>query len=315
VPSERYHGLRLLACGAFTAVLASSTQALAARPLELKYAAPAPCPSRAAFEAGVLKRAGAARRNRSPLVAQVEVARAAFGLRGTVSIQGDAAATVREVRAERCEDVTSALALILAILLNPEGANAPTAPRTRAPPARRAAPRWLALGGLELAGQGAIAPRVMFGPRFFIGIAQRESGALLSSARLSGYMARSGTVDGPQAQSSAAFRLDSLRLDACAIEFSWSNLAFEPCLFVESGVLAATGSANGQAQTKHLFWAAAGPLLRGSLAVWKPLVLEAELGAALSTPSSRYSFVNDPAFYQSARLGITAGLGAGVHFP
>lgn len=312
---------RWLAAAAFSALVCCANGAHAAEALIVRYVAPDECPSRESFREDVLARAGSARKQAPALAVRVRIVPGSDGLRGTLVIGGPSRAqTIREVRGDDCQDVASALALIVAILLNPDGQQHDRT-EARDPRSERRAPppsvwrQWTLLAGSQLAFQTGIAPRALIGPRWFAGIARRQSGSLLSSARLSVYGGRSRSVDGPMPATSAAFELDSLRVDGCLVELSAAALSVEPCVLLEGGTLHATGTTSRGSVRETLSWAATGTVLRGRWRLWRALAVELELGATLPLTSTRYSFAGEADFYDDRSLGLSGGLGLGVYFP
>lgn len=253
------------------------------------------------------------------------------GFRGTVWIRSTSGGvTERAVRAERCDEVASALALIVAILLNPEArpqrekrVALQGEPRPQPTPVRSSergkarALRLSAVGGMHLGIQGGVAPRVVIGPRWFVGLARRTDDLLTvaSSIRVSAYTGRSATARGPIARTSAAFELDSLRADGCAFRLASGGFSIEPCLLFELGRLDATGVAHGRSQAKERSWTAAGALLRGEWTAWKRLVAGVDLGGVVPLRSTRYAFAGDQTFYETPWLGFTGAIGFGMRFP
>jgi hypothetical protein len=253
----------------------------------------------------------------------------------------------RELRALRCEEVVEALALVVAILIDPNAdtrpiseANTPPAvapqppvaappppPTAESPPPElrqlpkrehppvpaRSGPTYRFIAGAHAAAEGAAAPELTLGPRVFFGIEVNGAWPWPSSLRLSGARLFSRRLRDDVG--SAKLTLDLGRLDVCFLRLSKGRLALAPCVGADVGVLRVDGSHPRGGHDHRLVWAAAGALGRGSLSLSDRFVGEVEIGADIPLVQYRYAFEGRPPIFKSARVGMHLGVGLGVHFP
>jgi hypothetical protein len=259
-------------------------------------------------------------------------------------------AVERELRAERCEEVVEALALVVAILIDPNADTRPItvasaqpavaaaapdpAPATppvptpkdpppkRPPPPKPARPPEPAhppgpgfrfIAGAHAAAEGGAAPELMLGPRVFFGMDVHGDGPWPSSLRLSGARLFSRRLR--DQAGSAKLTLDLARLDACFVRVHEGRLALEPCVGGAVGALRVDGSHPLGGRDHLLVWADAGALVRASVMVVDRIVGEVEIGADVPLVQYRYAFEGRPAVFKTARVGMHLGLGLGVRFP
>jgi len=320
----------LLVVAMFSARIAEA-EPRAAHPA-LSYRAPSHCPSAEAFARQVGARTAVWARGSSGTSVRVEIERAGEALTGRMTLVRDGRVTDREVHAEHCPDVVAALALIVAILLDPDAdtrpllqvAPAPPGPAVPGPaaplPARPApvatappAHRWVLAGGVELALESAAAQNLVIGPRWFAGFSRGPRGAWPSSFRFSASSLQSAErLDGVVA---SAFQLRSLRADVCAVELQRANLKLEPCAFLEAGRLVAIARGPSGSDARNVDWLAGGGFLRGSWTNFDVLVLQAELGAVLPLRRYVFRFDEEHVIHETPILGMSAGFGVGVCFP
>jgi hypothetical protein len=317
-----------LAAGVLASVSPSSSSAASpARQPALTYHAPPECPNAEAFTALVASRTASWSESVVSLSVDVEIVATKSEARGKIVIRRNRRVTVREVQAEHCGDVVTALALIVAILIDPdadtrpipEPSKSPSADATSEPtaaPLRSSTGRDLRVSaGAQLGFASGIAPQLVLGTRWVAALDVGESSAWPSSLRLSLTRARTGTISADERGASAAFEIDTVRLDACALRLARSELRLEPCLLVEGGALHADGHHPAQSRSRNLPWGGVGALLRGVWTVWDALGLEAELGALFPLWRYRFNFEESLPIYETPLLGLTGGLGAAVRFP
>jgi hypothetical protein len=270
------------------------------------------------------------------------------GVLGRASLVISGNSVQRELRAERCEEVVEALALVVAILIDPNADTRPIAvasgpptvsapdpapvtpsatapqkppprrpqrPKPVAPPKPTGAPTpgYRFIAGAQAAAEGAVAPELTLGPRVFFGVDVPGEWPWPSSLRLSGarlFSRRLRDADG-----SAKLTLDLARLDACFVRLEEGRLALEPCVGAEAGVLRVDGSHPLGGRDHQLAWAAAGALARASVRLLDPLAGEVEIGVDVPLVQYRYAFEGRPAVFKTARVGMHLGAGLGVRFP
>ncbi|HEY3496701.1 MAG TPA: hypothetical protein VGK73_18505 [Polyangiaceae bacterium] len=320
-------GFRAVACSSIALLaLARATPVLAEErpesPLSA-YRVPAGCPTAGVFSEQVGARTPLWRRAEG-LSVVVDVRAAPEGTIGHVSLERDGRATEREITASSCDEAVQALALIVAILIDPLAATGPVF-AVPAPPATpvepvspvspRAERRWFVLAGTELAFEGGIAPGLSPGIRVSAAAFRRSPASIVSSLRLSAFRFASGTVPAAGG-ASAAFELTGGRLEACSFGFASWPLRVVPCLFGELGALAASGTHPERSHSETVFWAAAGPAVRASAELANVLYVELEAGAVLPLVAYDFGFEGEPVpAHETPVIAGEFSAGLGVRFP
>lgn len=288
--------LALLAALALTAARAGADPL----PLRVDYQADAGCPGADVFLDEIRWRTSLARlaaEGEEALPVRARIERRGGHRTGRLSLGKGKERIEREIGAESCDEVVSALALVTALAVDPRASTArrppalppppppPPPPRTLPPPPpplpRRLPPPQLLADPLPAAppppgpapappwtvgGRAPVAlgvtPRALFGGGVF---AERPfAGALGASIRLSGELAGTGSVDVDGA--GVSFLRGLARVEGCALRLRpapW--LTASPCLGVEGGVLHGKGATGGtitHANEATVPWAGASLLPR-----------------------------------------------------
>ncbi len=291
---------------------------------ELDYRAPAGCPASAEFSDEIARRTPEWAARRAELVVAVEITAGANGFAGRVRLERARRETLRELHAASCSELVQALALIVAILIDPHADVTPSPARRSEPvtepveppervPARTASPALFFVAGPELALQTGVSPGIALGERLYVALG-REGAVWASSARLAVTRLRG---DGVSAESAAAanFELVGARLEVGVIRFEWESFAFEPGFLFELGRLRAEGRHPLGAVTRERLWASAGVNARPQVTLAGRLVLGLALGAHLPLVRYRFAFIDENTLYQNEALGLDAALTLGVRFP
>jgi hypothetical protein len=316
---------------------------------EVAYTAVGGCPTAETFSQQIAARTPMFREHAAEHALRVQiVSDPDGGVIGRASLVLSGNVVERELRALRCEEVVEALALVVAILIDPNAdtrpiseastppAVAPQPPVAAPPPpptaenppperrqlpkperspmpARSPGPTYRFIAGAHAAAEGAAAPELTLGPRVFLGIEGNGAWPWPSSLRLSGARLFSRRLRDDVG--SAKLTLDLGRLDVCFVRLAKGRLALEPCVGADVGVLRVDGSHPRGGHDHRLVWAAAGALGRGSLAMSDRFVGEVEIGADVPLVQYRYAFEGRQPVFKSARVGVHLGIGLGVHFP
>ncbi|WP_437597485.1 hypothetical protein WMF28_33045 [Sorangium sp. So ce590] len=336
-----------------SAVLAGGAVARAqptAAPLRIEYRAEAGCPTEADFRARVsarLRRALGEADAASAYVVTLEKLDGRFA--GRLGVRGaDGTASDRDVAGDTCDDVVAALAVVTALAIDAQRADAPAAVaapvaaasastaaapprpagsglarppappppagsgRTR-PPAPAPAPdvaTHLTLGAQFLLGERIGAPS--FGARIFaeppVGAMDRGVGPLRFGAGLE------AASDIPAAGGSASFLLVALAADACPLGATVGALHLAPCARVEGGLLAASRRGVAPVRSATRGWLALALPVRARLPLWGPFVLDVEAGV-------RMPLLRDGILAQGADavarppLDVVSALGLGLTIP
>jgi hypothetical protein len=340
----------LLVAGFF---FAAGVQAETNGPGVFEYTAPAGCPPGEAFSQQVAARTPVFREHGAEHAVRVEIVNEPEGVLGRASLVLSGHAAERELRAARCEEVVEALALVVAILIDPNADTrpialpaappgeptpdptpAPTAPAVTASP-RPAPPgpapkperssvpqkprvrpveRWYRfVAGAHAAAEGAVAPELTLGPRLFFGADLHRSLPWPTSLRLSGARLFSRTLR--DGGGTARLVLDAGRIDTCWLRLGEGHLVLEPCAGFDVGVVRVEGEHPLGGNDHTLFWADIGALVRASVGFLDRFVGEVDIGVDIPLVQYRYSFRGQAPLFQSARVGMHLGAGLGVRFP
>lgn len=247
-------------------------------------------------------------------------ATASGGVRGQLTVRKPAGdLTVRDVPGPNCQEVESALALIVALMVDPlasssehVGSGAHWSEPPVSPAQQRAAEPQSSLRVEQRATvRTAIAPTLAWGQALGL-MLTREGRGWRPSLGLTGNFAR-GTTS--RAAGSAEFEWTALQLAICPVGWQpnpvWDLRA---CATVQAGRLRAAGFATINPAEQSSFWSAAGALLEARVQLIEPLWLGASGG--LDLPFSRERFYLEPSqtLHQVPALGVSFGLGVGLRF-
>lgn len=267
----------------------------------VKYRAPESCPDRDQFLSEVQRRITDP--NHDPVVASISVEITEQNARFVGKVQFEDRSAVRSARnigGERCDEVTSALALITALALqaqlpdeeSPPDDVAPTPPNelaaepvTESPSPAPARDRGLRLElGAQLGGASAYAPQPSLTLRAFVGAVTSHALFRLGV----GYATRGGTE---RATGDADFSLLAARADICALLDERDPMTLGLCGAFELGYLRAAGTDSGTLDARQggTLWAA--PALLGQLRYAPSRSFRLELGAGAHFPLYREQFI------------------------
>jgi hypothetical protein len=288
------------------------------------YSAPDFCPQRAQFSDQVALRTAAWRPAGSEFQVSVEIAPDATGLVARVRFARAGRETLRELRAESCEELVRALALIVSILIDPHANVTPAPARSGAPPASSSGPaapeaeaaqgpRLFFVAGPELAVQTAAVPRFAVGTRVFIAFG-RDGERWASSLRL-GLTRIRNDAQSEESGALATLEVDSARLEGGVFRFAWGRLELEPGVLVELGRLRAEGQHPLGPALREKVWATVGLNVRPSVTLAGRLVLGAAAGVHLPLMRYRFAFIGENTLYQNEAFGFDGALMLGVRFP
>jgi hypothetical protein len=271
-----------------------------------------------------------------------------------VEIQADGASSVgrlafsdrlgerqeRSARDASCAQVVDALALIVAIAIDPhtllsapsslasKGRDvdelprtpqpAPAPPSAAPPPPRRSRAATIgrpeAAAGLRAIARSGFAPDVAPGAGVFAHIALEGERSWRPAALLSIDYARSSPI--AAGSGAAQSELLAARLDACGARFAIGRrLHTGVCPALELGVFHAVGLRLAQPSSSRATWAAAAALIRAEWAPLEAWVFEIEGGPVV--PLLRHAIVVGPPrgeVYAMPAVGMLLAAGVGVHF-
>jgi hypothetical protein len=339
--------LEIAVTGAARSAWASDSR----EPIQLEYiAAPPGCPGRGEFQARMESAAGirfvdgsatrtfAVRIDEgTPLVGRLVVRR------------GDVDEGSREVRANRCSALVEALAVVVALAVDPnamlEGdagsttsqpapltagdlpvaSNLPPPPiappdkrldAAAIPEAQQSAPRAVEprtlYVGADVALATAVSPHTLVGPSPYVGLRFGNPGRFQPGLKVAFLYADSGSIEA--ASGSASFHWAVVRADGSALLWSLGPAHLLACLRVEGGALTADGASVPGAASRMRAWVAFGPVLRAEWALLGSLFLDADVAAMLHVTDDRFYFGPDATVYDVPLVGVEAAAGLGVHF-
>jgi hypothetical protein len=290
---------------AMLAVLASDAPSRAdAEVVELRYDAPAGCPARSEFEAEILERTpnvqlGAPARR----VFAVTIEPTADGFHGALVVDRVAD---KELSAQRCDDLATALALVTALAIDPTAAVAarPRAPRPPAP-----AMSWSLDADIAAMVEAGVAPGAMFAAA--IEARARSRGYQLEVAAIAGR--DTSAEDDVQQGALARFTWLAARLSGCRVWLA-RGFAVDGCGHVELGAVRATGQRIINQRDLTRLWLAAGLHAGGRVPIGARVFGLLQLGAALPIIRDRYIFAPNVAIHDTPFVTGWVVVGVGLQF-
>lgn len=295
----------------------------------LFFDAPEPCEGRATFERRVRQRSEQIEFVEPPADHEVQVAvqwgrrsiATSPSLRATLRVHRPGESPLdRTISAATCEEALDALALMVAIALDPEGfaAASPSEEPNRASPrveSTQAAPpgdRWQGSLGAGVQAQGAAAPEWLLGPELAAGLHWLRESVWSPSLRVG--LSR---VQGDEMRAeggSASFELGALSVDACPTRVAISAISLRPCLFGTYGRLRARGADTLDPRSVDRPWWVAGG---SAWLAWEPTPFAALTATLrLGRPGVRDTFQFEPfPFHRVPAWSASGSLGLEVRFP
>lgn len=294
-----------------TAALMGAASASAAddepEPIHLEYSAPSDCPDGASFEGRVRAltsraRFDVARPGERRFDVHIE---AGTPVRGALVVaRGDSVEGRRVVEADRCSDVDDALALMVALAIDPQASLLPADAGSAAPPESTPLP----------AEPASARPAVQPTPLPPAPPLAHESATAARGESRPGPVHARGSVDA--AGGAASFTWTVGRLDGCGL--AWpppgASAHLLACARLEAGALDAVGSGIVGARDSTRTWLAMGPLLRVEWAILGPLYVDADVAPMFRVTADRFYFAPDNTINEVPYVGLDASVGVGVHF-
>ena len=246
-----------------------------------------------------------------------------------VVIGPDGRSSSRRVSAPSCAEATDALALIIALMLDPAAAISP-APMppvaAPAPPARPKPdlvapppphpPRVGSAGRFDL----GIAGEVLFGPSpqplpgiALSGTAALDREALWSPALVVAWI---HAFDSGLAENggTAGFTLDAANLDVCALRVRATALEARACGSALVGRLVAGGTETYSPTSISRPFATLGAAVLVTAGPWRHLEVSGRFGAGASLVRDSFEFLPN-IFHRTASVTLSSSLGVGIRFP
>jgi hypothetical protein len=301
----------------------------------IEYSADAACPQRESFMADVRARTdrlSSPPHGQAVVVYRVRAETTPRGAHGRLDVVDASGATSsRDVEGVTCNDVVDALALVLALAVDPNASTAPLA--SIAPPAaarvedggtpsapRRPAPPWSGHLGASFGAEvnAGVTPALLVGPVLGVeaSIERVTQGPRIEpilELRAAITRAQSGTVSAEVG--AARFVWTAGQLDACPLRAIAGPVQAVPCARLEGGILEAAGMGVDVSHDVSSTWLAVGGMVRVR---WTPLsVLFVDVDGALLAPLQRDHFYfsrPQTGIYDVPAIRGGAALSAGVRF-
>jgi len=239
----------------------------------------------------------------------------------------------RKLVARSCAEAADAVALIIAVTLDPTlkplaapPADQPPEPQPPAPPApptavESPAPAALAAPsatthrfGVSVAGQTILgpAPAVMPGVALY-GMLALDRDSVWAPALIIG-ATHVWRHDLEQTDGKASFTLDAASVDACPLRIGRSSFVARPCASALVGRLNASGSDTGNGASEARAFAAAGIALAATANLPAAIDLSARLGVGMTLRRDAYE-LGSTTFHRAERITVAASIGAGLRWP
>lgn len=228
----------------------------------------------------------------------------------------------RRISARSCEEALEALALMVAIALDPEGivGTEPVASERPTVGAEPEAPastdtggsHWRVFLGAGVQVQGAAAPEGLVGPELSAGLDWLRDSMWSPSMRVG--VSRTSREDLQAAGGIASFELAALTLEACPLRATLAAVSLGPCLFGNYGRLLARGADTVAARSVERPWWVVGA---SAWLAWAPTPFAALTATArLGRPGVRDTFQFEPLpFHRVPAWAASGSLGLEVRFP
>jgi hypothetical protein len=296
-------------------------------PFHLSYSAPAGCGTREGFIAELTTRSARVRVAEPAAdgpTLEVTLADRATGVIGELRFRElDGAETLRAVPGKSCEEVIPALALIAAVLIDPEAASRlppALAPGPASSPATAAAPALPAKGqalrlhptlGAGAAFSSVLAPNLSYAPSFELGLETTLGGRRGPALSLAVERFASSAVS--TSAGSADFSTLLGRLTLCPWQHPQKGIFFvAPCGAFEAGSLHVSVADTSNEQEPTVLWLAVGPAVHLEVRLLPFLGLGLDVLGIFPLVRDHFYFAPDhpvfsvPVFGWTGRLGLKA---------
>jgi hypothetical protein len=351
------YGLFALTVAATTCAVTAAAEEGRTENIRLDYVATAGCPSEQEFETRVRARTvrvqfapnGAGARVFDVRLEQGPPATGRVTVRRAQSSEG-----TRSVRADTCADVADALALVVALAVDPAALMAPAPPSP--PHAAESPPPSIDIAAPSPSPSPTAEPPTAEPPSASPPVPRPETApmpstqarhrevylgtdlavatgtaptTLVGASPYVGWASSTASTLAPSARigfvhattgaidvpgGAAVFAWSVGRLDGCATAWANRPARLSTCVHLEGGSLEATGVHVPAPRAQSRAWLGVGPLLRGEWSFASPLFVEAEVAAMAHVIADRFLFLPDTTAYQVPRAGVFGSIGLGVFF-
>jgi hypothetical protein len=261
----------------------------------------------------------------------VELASTGEGSKGKLTVHArDGSRATREVRTGTCEQSAAALALVVAVAIDPQALlepapknepppppPVPTAPPETARPIDTGGDRWqratrVALGVRwdEISG---ITPMLRPVLRPFVEIIGNRPGVFVPTARISFAWTRNAHVGLAAGGADISWYVG--RAELCPLRIGSSAASLTWCATFDGGALQVAGQDAPTGTTRTRPWASSGIGARGSVRLWRWVFAELELGGAAPWFKDRWIFTDGSSLHTAPPVSVWTGAGVGCRFP
>jgi hypothetical protein len=307
-------------------------------PIRLSYTASDGCPSRDAFLGRLRARTTRFREaveDEAARVFTVELLAGADTSRGKLTVRArDGSSATRELKASSCEQVGAALALVVAIAIDPQALveaeqprSEPEAPPVPSPPPpppdarrppeiRRSEPTVRTVRGAlglrwdEVSGVTPIMRPVL---RPFFEIMGDRQGPLVPALRVSFAWTREARVGTDYGEADFSWYVG--RVEGCPLRLGSVALSLSSCVTFDAGALRVVGRNAPSSTARTRPWLSTGLNARGSALLWRWVFVEIEVGAAAPWIKDRWVFADGSAIQSAPPISAWMGAGLGCRFP
>jgi hypothetical protein len=304
-------------------------------PIRLSYTAAEGCPLRDAFLGRLRARTTRFREaseGEAARVFTVALASSGEGSKGRLMVSArDGSSATREVKATTCDQAAAALALVVAVAIDPQALieippaksePIPTPPPPVAPPEssrpaettgdrlHRATRVALGLRWDEMSG---ITPLLRPVLRPFLEIVDDRPGVFVPALRISFAWTRNAHV--ALSSGAADFSWYVGRLEACPLRVGSAAASLTWCATFDGGAVRIAGQDAPAITARTRPWVSTGVSARGSARLWRWLFAELELGAAAPWIKDRWVFADGSLLQTPPPVSVWAGAGLGCRFP
>jgi hypothetical protein len=303
-------------------------------PIRLSYTAVDACPSREAFLARLRTRTTRFREaaeGEAARVFTVELAAGGEASKGRLTVSArDGSSAIREVKAATCEQVSAALALVVAVAIDPQALIEAATPKSEpvppppvppsAPPetARPAAPTRIdrtarVAMGVRWDEVSGVTPLLRPVLRPFLEIVGDRPGVFVPGFRISFAWTHNAHV--ATASGAADFSWYVGRVEACPLRLGSVATSLTWCATFDAGALRVAGQDAPVNTARARPWVSSGLSARGSARLWRWVFAELEAGAAAPWFKDRWLFADGSALYAAPPVSVWVGAGLGCRFP
>jgi hypothetical protein len=300
--------------------------------VHIDYAAPGECPAGPEVETLIAERTS---RFRSVDEAQatrtfaIAIETTPAGFEGRLSVRdAQGSRPVRVITGAACRDITDAVALIVALAIDPRALLAPAKPSAPAPapapppptiapaPADHASSTdsaesrapWDAYAALQTRMTGALAPVPVFGAMASAEIEPRVRAVLAPAFRLGAQGGLAKTVD--TRRGAAHFWWAAASAAICPIAIGVGDrVVLRPCVAADAGKESVSGDQTADARNVSPLWLDIGAIGRLQWKIGDALRVEAEGGAILPLVRNIFFFDPDTTVHHVPFVGYAAGIG------